>query len=63
VTEKRLAGNVGLVTGANSGIGKATTLELAGKGTPMLLACRDPQEHASRCLPQLDVVGKYVTER
>ena len=63
MTEKGSAGKVVLVTGANSGIGKATALDLPGKATTMRLACRDRQEYASGRLPQLDVVCKRVTER
>jgi NAD(P)-dependent dehydrogenase (short-subunit alcohol dehydrogenase family) len=37
-----LAGRVGLVTGANRGIGLATSIELARAGAHVIVACRDP---------------------
>ena len=36
-------GRTALVTGANSGLGFHTSLELARKGARVLMACRDPQ--------------------
>ena len=36
-----LAGRVAVVTGASSGMGKATAAELAGMGAEVVLACRD----------------------
>lgn len=38
------AGKLALVTGANSGIGYHTALELARKGATVILACRNPQK-------------------
>jgi NAD(P)-dependent dehydrogenase (short-subunit alcohol dehydrogenase family) len=37
------SGRTALVTGANSGLGLATSLALARKGARVLMACRDPQ--------------------
>lgn len=38
--EKKLAGKVAFVTGANTGIGRATALELARAGAHVFVACR-----------------------
>ena len=38
------AGKLAIVTGANSGIGYHTALELARKGASVVLACRNPQK-------------------
>lgn len=41
-----LAGKIAVVTGANSGIGYPTALELARAGASVVLACRDPARGA-----------------
>ena len=41
------AGRTALVTGANSGLGFQTSLELARRGARVLLGCRDPARGAS----------------
>jgi short-subunit dehydrogenase len=39
--KKDLTGKVVFITGANSGIGKVTALELGKMGATVILACRD----------------------
>ena len=46
------SGRTALVTGANSGLGYQTSLELARKGARVLMACRNP-ERAQAALARL----------
>jgi NAD(P)-dependent dehydrogenase (short-subunit alcohol dehydrogenase family) len=39
---KKMIGKICLITGANSGIGKALALALSGYGAHLILVCRDP---------------------
>ena len=49
-TENTLAGQVALITGANTGIGRVTARELARRGAHVFIACRSAQ----RAQPVLD---------
>jgi retinol dehydrogenase 12 len=49
-----LEGKVALVTGANTGIGKVTALELAGAGAQVFLACRS----ADKAAPVVDEIRR-----
>jgi len=49
-----LDGKVGVITGASSGIGRVTALELAARGAKLWLACRD----RSKTQPVLDAIAR-----
>jgi NAD(P)-dependent dehydrogenase (short-subunit alcohol dehydrogenase family) len=51
-----LAGQTSLITGANSGIGRATALGLARRGAHVLLACRSA-ERAAGVLAEIGSIG------
>ncbi len=42
MTDEALHGKVAIITGANTGIGKATAMALAHRGAEVFLACRSP---------------------
>jgi NAD(P)-dependent dehydrogenase (short-subunit alcohol dehydrogenase family) len=51
-----LHGRTAIVTGANSGIGYATALALAGHGVSVVLACRNPERAATA---QASIRGEF----
>ena len=45
-SKRRLEGKTAIVTGANTGIGKETAIDLAKRGARVIVACRDPKRGA-----------------
>ncbi|XP_023725002.1 retinol dehydrogenase 11 isoform X2 [Cryptotermes secundus] len=48
-SQKQLNGKTAIVTGANTGIGKETALDLARRGAKVILACRDLKNGKIAC--------------
>ena len=58
MSEKDLVGRSILVTGANTGIGRVTAVELARRGAKVTLACRSEE----RTRPVLDEIAQLGGE-
>jgi len=54
----RIDGKVCLVTGANSGLGKAVAIDLAGRGARVLMACRSGHPQAGEDVRRLSGSGQ-----
>lgn len=54
-----MQGKVAIVTGANTGIGRETALELARQGAQVFLACRSPE----KTQPVVDEINRLIADK
>ena len=57
----RLDGKTVLITGANTGIGRETALDLARRGADVHILCRDHKKGKAAAEEIKNIVGKEVT--
>ncbi len=55
-----LCGKVAMVTGAGGGIGQALSLDLAGLGADLVLACRGSLEECKKLEQEIEAMGRKV---
>lgn len=55
----RIDGKVVVITGANTGIGKETALDLAKRGATIYLACRDMKKAEEARLEVIEKTGNH----
>lgn len=63
VPDVDLSGNIAIVTGANSGVGKALCLELAKRNATVYMACRDISKGQTVASEIIDACGESSSKR
>jgi glucose 1-dehydrogenase len=54
---KKLKGKVALITGSDSGIGQATTIEMASEGADIVITYHTDQEGANKTFEEIKKLG------